>query len=154
MQEISCNSQEENMYGGHSLVARRAAVLLFVISLVPMAASAQTNIKAGWNLFSPEQDVQIGQQSAVEAERQLPILRDAQADAYVNRIGRRLSQNAGGPNFNYQFRVVNASDINAFALPGGFVYVNRGVLDQARNEGEVAAVLAAHGLHGAPPHRN
>src|SRR5206468_7300366 len=66
--------------------------------------------------------------------------------------GRRLAQNAGGPAFNYQFRVVNASDINAFALPGGYVYVNRGVLDQARNEGEVAGVLAHEISHVALRH--
>src|SRR5262249_27652009 len=88
----------------------------------------------------------------VEAERQLPILRDSAVQSYVNRIGQRLATNAGGPNFQYQFRVVNASDINAFALPGGFVYVNRGVLDQARNEGEVAGVLAHEISHVALRH--
>jgi len=130
---------------------RRIAALLFAASLVPLA-SAQTNIKAGWNLFSPQDDVQIGSQSAVAAEQQLPMLRDAQVNAYVNGIGQRLARNAGGPAFNYQFRVVNASDINAFALPGGYVYVNRGVLDQARNEGEVAGVLAHEISHVALRH--
>lgn len=136
--------------------ARRVAALLFAMSLVPLA-SAQTNVKAGWNLFSAQDDVQIGAQSAAAAEQQLPILRDAQVNGYVNRIGQRLARNAGGPGFNYQFKVVNASDINAFALPGGYVYVNRGVLDQARNEGEIAGVLAheishvslRHGTHQA-----
>src|SRR5437762_10715217 len=137
--------------------SRAASALVLALLLWSAAADAQTKIKPGFNLFSPEQDVQVGQQSVVEAERQLPLLNDAAVNGYVNRIGRRLSQNAGGPNFQYQFRVVNASDINAFALPGGFVYVNRGVLDQARNEGEVAGVLAheishvslRHGTHQA-----
>jgi len=120
--------------------------------LLPLAASAQTKIKAGFNLFSPQDDVQIGQQSAAQAEQQLPILRDSQVQQYVNRIGQRLAANAGGPQFNYQFRVVNASDINAFALPGGYIYVNRGVLDQARNEGEVAGVLAHEISHVALRH--
>jgi Zn-dependent protease with chaperone function len=131
--------------------ARRVAALLFAMALVPLA-SAQTNIKAGWNLFSPQDDVQIGAQSAAAAEQQLPMLRDAQVNAYVNRIGQRLARNAGGPGFNYQFHVVNESDINAFALPGGFIYVNRGVLDQARNEGEVAGVLAHEISHVALRH--
>ena len=130
---------------------RRIAALLFAVSLVPLA-SAQTNIKAGWNLFSPQDDVQIGAQSAAAAEQQLPMLRDAQVNAYVNGIGQRLARNAGGPGFNYQFRVVNASDINAFALPGGYIYVNRGVLDQAHNEGEVAGVLAHEISHVALRH--
>ena len=139
------------MTGRHFFAARRVAALLFAISLVPLA-SAQTKIKAGWNLFSPQDDVQIGAQSAAEAQRQLPMLNDAQVNAYVNRIGQRLARNAGGPNFNYQFHVVNQSDINAFALPGGFVYVNRGVLDNARNEGEVAGVLAHEISHVALRH--
>jgi len=120
-------------------------------------AAAQTNIKPGFNLFSPQDDVQIGAQSAAQAEQQLPIVRDPAVTSYVSRIGQRLARNAGGPGFQYQFKVVNSSDINAFALPGGFVYVNRGVLDNARNEGEIAGVLAheiwhvslRHGTHQA-----
>ena len=133
----------------------RVAVLVLLVSAG--IADAQTKIKSGFNLFSTQDDVQVGQQSAAEAERQLPILRDANVQQYVDRIGQRLAANAGGPQFQYQFHVVNASDINAFALPGGFVYVNRGVLDQAHNEGEVAGVLAheishvslRHGTHQA-----
>ena len=135
----------------------RTAAAAVVLMLSVGIASAQTKIKAGFNLFSPNDDAQIGAQSAAEAEQQMPILRDANVNAYVTRIGQRLAANAGGPQFNYQFRVVNASDINAFALPGGYIYVNRGVLEQARNEGEVAGVLAheishvslRHGTHQA-----
>jgi Zn-dependent protease with chaperone function len=134
------------------LLARPVMVLMLAFSLTAGIADAQTNIKAGWNLFSPQDDVQIGQQSAVEADRQLPILRDSNVDAYVSRIGQRLAANAGGPQFQYRFRVVNASDINAFALPGGYVYVNRGILDNARNEGEVAGVMAHEIAHVALRH--
>lgn len=126
--------------------------IIIALALASGVATAQTKVSPGWNLFSPQDDVQIGQQSAVQAEQQLPILNDNQVQAYVNRIGQRLAQNAGGPQFQYQFRVVNASDINAFALPGGFVYVNRGVLDQAKNEGEVAGVLAHEISHVALRH--
>ena len=138
-------------------VARGMFALMLTLSLTTGIAQAQTKINSGWNLFSPQQDAEIGAQSAVEAERQLPLLRDADVENYVNRIGQRLAQNAGGPNFQYRFRVVNASDINAFALPGGYVYVNRGILENARNEGEVAGVIAheiahvslRHGTHQA-----
>src|SRR5437762_8750903 len=132
--------------------SRAASALVLALLLWSAAADAQTKIKPGFNLFSPEQDVQVGQQSVVEAERQLPLLNDAAVNGYVNRIGQRLAANAGGPNFQYQFRVVNASDINAFALPGGFVYVNRAVHDNARNEGEVAGVLAHEISHVALRH--
>src|ERR1051326_2074040 len=138
--------------GGHMPQPRLMRSLLVVAILSTAIAQAQTKIKPGFNLFSTSDDVQIGQQSLAQAEQQLPLLNDAQVNAYVNRIGQRLARNAGGPNFNYQFHVVNQSDINAFALPGGFVYVNRGVLDNARNEGEVAGVLAHEISHVALRH--
>jgi hypothetical protein len=129
-------------------------ILAVVIAVTLMAgvAEAQTKVNPGWNMFSPQQDVEIGAQSAVQAERQLPILRDREVDDYINRIGQRLAANAGGPQFQYRFRVVNASDINAFALPGGYVYLNRGIIENARNEGEVAGVLAHEIAHSALRH--
>ncbi len=131
---------------------RPILAVLFAVSLMTGAVEAQTKINPGWNMFSPQQDAEIGAQSAVEAERQLPILRDADVENYLNRIGQRLAQNAGGPQFEYRFRVVNASDINAFALPGGYIYVNRGILENARNEGEVAGVVAHEIAHVALRH--
>ena len=126
---------------------------LVVVAILSTAiAQAQTKIKPGFNLFSTSDDVQIGQQSAVQAEQQLPLLNDAQVNAYVNRIGQRLAANAGGPQFQYQFHVVNQSDINAFALPGGIIFINRGVLDNAKNEGEVAGVIAHEISHVALRH--
>ena len=128
------------------------AFLFATILSTAAIANAQTKLKPGFNLFSPEQDVEVGKQSAVTAEQQLPILNDPQITAYVDAIGQRLAAKAGGYPFQYRFKVVNASDINAFALPGGFVYVNRGVLDSARNEGEVAGVMAHEVSHVALRH--
>jgi predicted Zn-dependent protease len=132
--------------------ARPVIALAIAMALTAGLAEAQTKVNPGWNMFSPQQDVEIGQQSAVAAEQQLPILRDADVEAYVNRIGQKLAANAGGPNFQYRFRVVNASDINAFALPGGYIYLNRGIIENARNEGEVAGVLAHEIAHSALRH--
>lgn len=131
---------------------RPFAALVMALTLVAGAAEAQTRVQSGWNMYSAQQDAQIGYQSAMQAERQLPIVRDAEVDAYVNRIGQRLARHAGGPAFQYRFRVVNASDINAFALPGGYVYLNRGIIENARNEGEVAGVLAHEIAHVALRH--
>lgn len=137
----------------HRTLSRPAAfAVIAALVMTTGLAEAQTRIKAGFNLFSPQQDVEVGQQSAAEAEQQMPILNDSTVNSYVNQIGQRLAANAGGPQFQYRFRVVNSSDINAFALPGGFVYVNRGVLEQARNEGEVAGVIAHEISHVALRH--
>jgi beta-barrel assembly-enhancing protease len=132
--------------------ARPVLALMVALSLVAGVAEAQTKINPGWNLFSAQQDVEIGQQSAMEAERQMPILNDREIEQYVNNIGQRLAANAGGPQFQYRFKVVNASDINAFALPGGYIYINRGIIENAKNEGELAGVIAHEIAHSALRH--
>jgi Zn-dependent protease with chaperone function len=146
---------DQLLTGGNMTIFERKrmrSLIVFAVLATAAIAQAQTRIKPGFNLFSPDQDVEVGQQSAAEADQQLPLLNDSQVNAYVNRIGQKLALNAGGPQFQYRFRVVNASDINAFALPGGFIYVNRGVLDNARNEGELAGVLAHEISHVALRH--
>jgi predicted Zn-dependent protease len=125
----------------HVVVA--AALALGLASAAPASAI---------NLFSEKQEVELGRRSAAEAERQLPMLRDDQVEGYVNSIVRRLASAAPGPRFPYQARVVNASDINAFALPGGYMYVNRGLIEAVRNEDELAGVLAHEMAHVAERH--
>jgi len=131
---------------------RRFIVALTTLCTLVGSAAAQTRVKPGFNLFTPDQDVQVGRQSAAEVERQIPMLSDAAATAYVQRVGRRLAGNAAGPGFTYRFRIANLSDVNAFALPGGYVYVHRGLLERVRNEGELAGVLAHEIAHVALRH--
>jgi Zn-dependent protease with chaperone function len=133
---------------------RKSKLALFLIAMLwgVAIANAQTKLQPGFNLLPPEEDVAMGKESAAQAEQQLPILNDAVVTAYVERIGQRLAAKAGGYPYQYHFKVVNASDINAFALPGGFVYVHRAVLDNAHNEGEVAGVMAHEVSHVALRH--
>jgi predicted Zn-dependent protease len=125
-------------------------MLLFTVGV--MTAFGQTQVKPGFNLFSPKQDIEIGRQSVVEAEKQLPVLRDAQVTGYLNRLGQRLAAQAQGEKFPYTFKVVNASDINAFALPGGPVYINRGTVEAAQSEAQLAGVVAHEIAHVALRH--
>ncbi len=119
----------------------------------PGDALAQgTQVKPGFNIFSKEQELEAGRQAAAEAERQLPILRDGNAQQYVSEVIRRLAAQAPGEQWPYQIKVVNASDINAFALPAGYMYVNRGLIQAARSEGELAGVLAHEMAHVALRH--
>ena len=140
------------MNGSAHFAARPVIALMIVLSLTAGIAEAQTKVNSGWNMFSPQQDVEIGAQSAAQAEQQLPMVRDREVENYINRIGQTLAANAGGPQFQYRFRVVNASDINAFALPGGYIYINRGIIENARNEGEIAGVVAHEIAHSALRH--
>ena len=119
------------------------------------------NFKPGFNLFSAQQDVELGQKSAAEVNKQLPLIRDAQVVGYVNGLGKSLAKAAPArlqkAGYDWTFNVVNSSEINAFALPGGFIYVNRGAIEAAQNEAEIAGVIAheeghvvmRHGTHQA-----
>jgi Zn-dependent protease with chaperone function len=134
----------------------QALSILLTSALVlcaPLAAQAATSRPTpGFNLFSVEQDIEIGRQSAVEAERQLPLLNDRNADRYLNEIIRKLATQAPGARYPYAIKAVNASEINAFSLPGGPMYVNRGLFEAARSEAELAGVLAHEMSHVALRH--
>jgi Zn-dependent protease with chaperone function len=133
----------------------RRAVLMTVLCLTaastPLLAQP-TQVRPGFNIFSEQQDIEIGRQSAAQAESQLPLLNDRRVEGYVSEIIRRLAAAAPGAKYPYQIRVVNASDINAFSLPGGYMYVNRGLIEAARSEPELAAVLAHEMAHVALRH--
>jgi len=131
------------------------SLLAWTLLLLPFGAgqlAAQTKVSPGFNLFSPQQDVEVGKQSAAQVEKQLPLLNDSAVESYVRRVGERLAAAAPGPKFPYQFKVVNVSDINAFALPGGFMYVNRGLIDAAHDEAELAGVIGHEMAHVALRH--
>src|SRR5688572_29789859 len=135
------------------LLALVAAVTLFAM---PISVFGQTQIKLHSNKYKVQDDVKLGRQAAAEAERQFPILNDSEVNGYVSLVGQRLVSNIPSqfqhPGFSYYFKVVNARDINAFALPGGPMYVNRGMIEAARNEGEMAGVMAHELAHVALRH--
>jgi len=129
---------------------------LVAISVMPFSALAQTQIKYHSNKYSVQDDIKLGRQAAQEAESQFPLLRDETVRGYVEGVGRRLvaaiPPEFQHPEFQYYFKVVNARDINAFALPGGPMYVNRGMIEAARTEGEMAGVMAHEISHVALRH--
>ena len=134
---------------------RATAAVVAIFSSVSLLVG-QTKIVAPDNKYSPKDDIQLGRDAARQVEEQLPMLRDDGVQSYVERVGERLVD--GIPTefqhseFDYTFKVVNVSDINAFALPGGPMYVNRGMIEAAKNEGEVAGVLAHEISHVALRH--
>ena len=131
-----------------------AAILAVVLSATMV--SAQTKITAPKNKYDPKDDVKLGREAAAEVEQQMPLLRDDNVTSYVSDIGHRLAgaipAELQHPEFNYTFKVVNVKEINAFALPGGPMYVNRGMIEAAKNEGEVAGVIAHELSHVALRH--
>lgn len=136
-----------------SSIAFAAAIL---VTLMPLASLAQTRITLPKNKYKVQDDVKLGNDAARQVEKQFPILNDSQAESYVSRVGEKLvaaiPPQFRQPAFDYRFRVVNASDINAFALPGGPMFVNRGMIEASRNEGEMAGVMAHEISHVALRH--
>lgn len=129
-----------------------AAAALGLAPVAPPAWATRTPLKPGVNIFTPEQDIQIGRQNAAIAEEQLLMLDDLKVDGYLNRLGQKLVAHAPGYKFAYQFYCVNDLSINAFALPGGFIFINRGAIEAADDEAQLAGVMAHEISHVALRH--
>ena len=107
---------------------------------------------AAITLVSFEDEVAIGKQANAQVQKEMPVLRDQQTVAYLRGIGQRLVRHAPGPRYPYTFSAADYREINAFALPGGPVWIHRGVLHSATNESQVAGVLAHEIAHIAQRH--
>ena len=120
------------------------AVALFIaLAAVPSAAIT---------LVSVQDEIAIGRQANADTRKQLAVLPDQEVSSYVRSIGARLARAAAGPPYPYSFTVANYREINAFALPGGPIWINRGALQAATNESQVAGVLAHEIAHVAQRH--
>jgi len=122
--------------------------------LVPDAPAQRTLLKQGWNKFSPQDDINLGKRAATDAEKLLPPCNAPKVDAYLTQLGTRLAQKlpTGGVQYPFEFHCVNDKAINAFALPGGYVFVNRGAIEAADNEAQLAGVIAHELSHVALRH--
>lgn len=131
-------------------------ILTLFIAALTISATAQTKITMPKNKNKISKDIEVGKKTAAQVDQMFPMINDRTSDAYINDVGRRLA-NAVPPEFqqrefNCQFKIVNASDINAFALPGCWLYVNRGMIEAAKNEGEMAGVMAHEIAHAMLRH--
>lgn len=143
----------KNMLLGKKAVA---FLLAWAVFIFPIVLVAQTDIKRPKNKYRIEEDVRLGREAASKAERTFPILNDAEAVGYLEKMGLRLVANIPREftqtAFRYSFKIIDARDLNAFALPGGPMYVNRGMIESATNEGELAGVIAHEIAHVALRH--
>ena len=136
-------------------VGSAGVVLLSVcLLLVPAAWAQRTALKPGWNMFTPQQDIEVGKRAATDAAKQLPLCNDPKVDAYLTQLGMRLVAKlpTNGVQYPFEFHCVNDKAINAFALPGGYVFINRGAIEAADNEAQLAGVMAHELSHVALRH--
>ena len=122
-----------------------------VIFTVALALSA-SGATGGLQLVSVNDEIAIGRKAQQQIRQEVPRLRDATVANYVAGLGRRVAAHADGPRYPYSFDVANYREINAFALPGGPIWVHRGLIDAARNEGQLAGVIAHEIAHIANRH--
>ncbi len=122
--------------------------ILMTLALTLWATSAIGALR----LISVKDEIAIGRQAQHDVRRQVPQLRDGAVASYLNSLGRRLAAHADGPKYPYSFDVADRREINAFALPGGPIWVHRGALDAAQNEAQLAGVLAHEIAHIANRH--
>jgi Zn-dependent protease with chaperone function len=136
----------------HTRVAAAFTICLALTSLTV----AQTKIVAPKNRYTVAEDVKLGREAAAQARKELPMLNDDRVDDWVEDIGARLARAVPPefrhPEFTYTFDVINQKEINAFALPGGPMFLNRGMIESAQSEGEVAGVMAHEMSHVALRH--
>src|ERR1041384_7989172 len=114
------------------------ACALFVSAA--MLTAAQTKITPPKTKYSIQDDIKLGQEAAAQAKKELPMMTDERVDQYIEGIGARLvtaiPPEFQHPEFKYTFDVVNQSEINAFALPGGPMFLNRGMMEKSKTEAE------------------
>jgi Zn-dependent protease with chaperone function len=131
-----------------------AAAAAFLAGFATLAA--QTRVTAPPNKYSASDDVKLGLQASDQVRQQMPIMHDDAVNGYLADIGDRLvaaiPPEFQHPEFHYTFTGVNLKEINAFALPGGPMFVNRGMLEKAHTEGEIAGVMAHELSHVALRH--
>jgi beta-barrel assembly-enhancing protease len=132
----------------------RALSLASLLLWAPSLWAQRSQLKPPWNMYSPQTDIQLGKQNAQLMERQLPSCNDPKVDAYLTQLGLRLVAKlpTRGVEYPWEFHCVNDKAINAFALPGGYVFVNRGAIEVSDNEAQLAAVMGHELSHVALRH--
>src|SRR6201997_516946 len=126
-----------------------ASTMIAILAVALVWAQGPTQFHPGFNLFTKAQDVQVGQENAALVRKQMPIIRDPFLNEYVTRVGKRLvsGREAQESGFPFTFEVVADPSINAFALPGGPMFINTGLLRSVDNEAQLAGVMGHEMSH-------
>jgi len=132
---------------------RRVLLTLMPVLLISCAGRRPGDpIRPGFNTFSKEQDIQLGQEAAAQIRKQVQVVSDQDLQSYVKTVGQRLASQPAAQDYPYEFTLIHDESINAFALPGGPIFVHTGLLRAADNEAQMAGVLAHEISHVALRH--
>ncbi len=131
---------------------KHLVVLLLVLAGLASACTVSRDNIQGFNLISVEEETRLGASFATEVEKQRIIITDPAVQGYITRLGNRLLTGVRSRDFDYTFKVVKDNSVNAFAVPGGRIYVHSGLIKAAASETELAAVIAHEISHGVARH--
>ena len=133
---------------------RRVLIVLLAVPLLApgQKTAKQKEVKIQKSSIPRDKEIELGKQAAAEIEREIELVRNRDVEAWLNRIGESLARTPQANAYPYYFKLVNDESINAFALPGGPMYVHTGLIKAADNEGQVAGVLAHEMSHVALRH--
>ncbi len=131
--------------------------LLLIALALPLASLSQrppqqSDVRVQRTSLSRDDELQMGKQFAGQVEREMEVIHNAEIESWLNQIGQNLAKTPQANAYPYYFKLVNDDSINAFALPGGPMYVHTGLLKAADSEGQVAGVLAHEMSHVALRH--
>lgn len=126
-------------------------ILLMITGLSSGCAVSKDDIR-GFNIISLQEEKQLGDKFVVEVEKQRKVVTDPQVQGYLNRLGNRLLTGVRVREFDFTFKAVRDDSVNAFAVPGGHVYVHTGLIKAAQNETELASVMAHEINHAVARH--
>jgi len=127
-------------------------LLLPFVSFSQKRPAKQSEVKIQKTSLTRDQELQLGKEAAAQVEREMEVVKNPEVEAWLNQIGQQLAKTPQANAYPYYFKLVNEDSINAFALPGGPMYVHTGLIKAADNEGEVAGVLAHEMSHVALRH--
>jgi beta-barrel assembly-enhancing protease len=139
-------------------VTRRTCAALLLCPLLTLAADSkskpvkQREVKIQKTSITREREIALGKEAAAQVESQMEVVNNPEIEAWLNRIGQQLAQTPQANSYPYHFKIVNEDSINAFALPGGPMFVHTGLIKAADNEGQLVGVLAHEMSHVALRH--
>ena len=136
------------------MLSRYTVCPLLLLLVLGSCATRQPGdpLSPGYNVFSKQQDVELGRQAAGEIRQQVDVVDDPELQQYIRELGARLAQQPQALDYPYEFTLINEGSINAFALPGGPIFIHSGLVEAADNEGQLVGVLAHEISHVALRH--
>jgi predicted Zn-dependent protease len=122
------------------------------VILAAVACAQVKPPKPGFNLFSKQQDIELGQEAAAQVEKKYAVIRDPELQEYISGLGAKLARSRYASDFPYSFKVVADDSVNAFALPGGPMFIQTGLIQEVESEAQLAGVMAHEMSHIALRH--